>query len=130
MLKKVKNEYALIAGMAVLIFAAAGCGQKAMMANGGSIHHFAKWGEYNLVSKNGDLYIDKADGTKSKRLTFTPTMKEDFAFVVGNTGYVAYSVIEDIRKPKRYYIQNMDLSHKTRTKITEEKFNSYLLGNK
>ncbi|MBI4845702.1 MAG: hypothetical protein HY810_04415 [Candidatus Omnitrophica bacterium] len=111
-----------------------GCAKKGTIASGGYNHHFARYGEYNLISKNSDLYMEKTDGTHSKRLTFTPKFKEDFAFIVGNTGYLAYSVYEgmgklNLSKPNKYYIQNMDMPFKSRKKITEQEFNRYLMGN-
>ncbi|MFH1459988.1 MAG: hypothetical protein ABIG64_06415 [Candidatus Omnitrophota bacterium] len=115
--------------LVMLTFLASGCGQKVMLASGGYNQHFARYGNYNLVSKNSDLYMEKIDGKETKRLTFTPKQKEDFAFMVSNSGYVAYSVIEDIKKPKKYYLQNVDANYKTREKITEKEFNRYLLNN-
>ena len=112
----------------------AGCGGRATIASGGYNHYFAKYGEYNLVSKNSDLYMEKVDGSKSKRLTFTPKFKEDFAFIIGNSGYIAYSVYEttskmNLSKPNKYYIQNMDMGPRSRKSISEKEFNNYLLDN-
>ncbi|MFH2137729.1 MAG: hypothetical protein ABII88_04400 [Candidatus Omnitrophota bacterium] len=126
MLKKTNVLMPSIAVLIVLCCCVAGCGKRVMLGGGGYNHNFARYGEYNLVSKNSDLYMDRVNGKDSRRLTFSPKVKEDFAFVLGNTGYVVYSVIEDISKPKKYYIQNMDTSYKTRKKITEQEFNKYL----
>lgn len=129
-----KKLFALV-GVIVLISSLCfifGCASKDKIGGGGYKHHFAQYGKYNLISKNNDLYIEKIDGSGSKRLTFTPKFREDFAFIVGNSGYVAYSVYEnsskiDLSKPNRFYIQNMDMDFKSRKRISEEEFNSYLL---
>ncbi len=131
-MKKILGLVCLTASISSLCFIS-GCASRDTIGSGGYTHRFARYGEYNLVSKNNDLYIEKLDGRDSKRLTFTPKFKESFAFIVGNTGYVAYSVYEgsakiDLSKPNRYYIQNLDLNRSSRKRISEDEFNKYLLN--
>lgn len=87
---------------------------------------FARYGDLELVRKNNDLYLQKPDGTNSLRMTFTPGLKESNAFILSDSGYLVYAVSENPTKPKKYYIQSLDIGVKSIKKITEQQFNRYL----
>jgi hypothetical protein len=86
-----------------------------------------RYGDFELVRLNNDLYMQKPDGTHQIRMTNTPHLKEGHAFLLSNTGYLVYSVVENPRKPERYYILNIDQGAGSRQRITEKEFNRYLL---
>jgi len=87
---------------------------------------FARYGYLELVRKNNDLYLQKPDGSNSLRMTFTPRLKESNAFILSDSGYLVYSVLENPVKPRKYYIQSLDIGIKSRKTITEQQFNRYL----
>ena len=86
-----------------------------------------KYGDFELVRLNNDLYLQKPEGTHQVRLTYTPGLKEGHAFILSSSGYLVYSVLENPRKPEKYYIQNIEQGFKSRQTITEREFNRYML---
>jgi len=88
---------------------------------------FTRYGDLELVRKNNDLYLQKTDSSKPLRLTFTPQIKENSAFISSSSGYLVYSAFEMPGKSEFYYIQNMDIGIRSRKKINQKEFNRLLL---
>jgi hypothetical protein len=55
-----------------------------------------KYGEYKLVKKNNDLYIEKLDGSESRRITNTPNIREGTARFISEGKYIIYSEVPKI----------------------------------
>ncbi|MFH1061721.1 MAG: hypothetical protein V1747_02385 [Candidatus Omnitrophota bacterium] len=112
--------------MCLLIFGA-GCSAAKKELRRADDKIFTRYGELELVRKNNDLYLQKPDGSHNIRLTFTPQIKENSAFIASSSGYLIYSAFENPGKPEKYYMQNMDIGISSRKKITEQEFNRLLL---
>lgn len=48
-------------------------------------------GDYKLVGKNNDVYIERLDGSESRQITHTPSMKEGYAYFTKNGKYILYA---------------------------------------
>ncbi len=47
-------------------------------------------GEYRLVKRNSDVWMEKIDGSEKRQITHTPDSREDEAYFVSNSKYIAY----------------------------------------
>lgn len=48
-------------------------------------------GEYRLVGRNNDVWIEKIDGTEKRQITHTPKVQESIAFFAYDNKYIACS---------------------------------------
>ena len=124
-----KKKFVLgsIALIIYLVFVGSGCSAAKKEFRRADDKIFTRYGNFELVRKNNDLYLQKPDGSNAIRMTFTPKLKESHAFIRSISGYLIYSVEENPAKPPKYYIQSMDIGIKSRKRITEKEFNHYLL---
>jgi Tol biopolymer transport system component len=51
---------------------------------------FDSQGDERLIEKNNDLYLEKIDGSESRRITNTPKIKERTAYFSKNGRYIVY----------------------------------------
>ena len=74
--------------------------------------YFDSYGDYKLVERNSDLYIEKMDSSESRRITNTPNVEESHATFTKEGNYIAY--IEavpygvDPRKASCYIVKFLD----------------------
>ncbi|MEI8349381.1 MAG: hypothetical protein WCI77_04420 [Candidatus Omnitrophota bacterium] len=48
-------------------------------------------GEYRLVEKNNDIWMEKLDGRETKQITRTPSIRETFAIFSKDGQYIVYA---------------------------------------
>ncbi|MBU1044319.1 MAG: hypothetical protein KJ915_07995 [Candidatus Omnitrophica bacterium] len=124
---KNRVEVINIALIIILLFFTSGCSAARKELRKADDKIFTHYGEFDLVRKNNDLYFQKPDGSHNIRLTFTPQIKENSAFIASSSGYLVYSAFENPGKPEKYYMQNMDIGFKSRKTISKQEFNRLLL---
>jgi len=62
--------------------------------NMGYEQFFDSRGDYKLVERNNDLYFEKIDGSESRQVTHTPSIREAGAYFSRGGKYILY--IEDV----------------------------------
>ncbi|MCX5713897.1 MAG: hypothetical protein NT033_03620 [Candidatus Omnitrophica bacterium] len=81
-------------------------------------------GEYKLVEKNNDAYLEKIDGSESRQITHTPLVKETSAFSAeGNYIIVMeeYENTHDRRNPhQKFFLIKRDSDDSTRKEISAD----------
>lgn len=50
-------------------------------------------GEYRLVGRNNDVWIEKIDGSEKRQITHTPSVREDEAYFVMGSKYIVFGKI-------------------------------------
>ena len=53
---------------------------------------YDSFGEYKLVGRNNDIYLEKLDGSESKQVTHSPKLVEEFADFIDDGKYVHFRV--------------------------------------
>jgi len=124
---KIRLELTKCVLVIILLVFVAGCSAAKKELRSADDKIFSRYGDLDLVRKNNDLYLQKPDSSHNIRLTFTPQIKENSAFISSSSGYLVYSAFESPGKPENYYMQNMDIGIKSRKKITAQEFNRLLL---
>jgi hypothetical protein len=102
----------------------AGCATTGNYAGGNDIGYerfFDRRGDYKLVSRNNDVYLEKIDGSDSRQITHTPDIREGGADFGRDGKYILYS--EDVFDPYakirgKYYKINFDSDDSTRKQIS------------
>lgn len=51
---------------------------------------FDSYGDYRLVRRNNDVWIEKLDGSESRQITHTPNVKEERADFSKDNNYILY----------------------------------------
>lgn len=87
------------------------------------MHAWAQKGEYIIITRNEDLYLEKLDGSESRRLTHTPTYVEANARFVGQGKYIVYGENNGSAfDTGRGYIIPADGDDSQRKEISEQEF--------
>lgn len=73
-------------------------------------------GEQKLIKKNNDLYVEKLDGSGSRRITFTPDIEEFDGEIRGN--YITY-LEQTGWSNQKYYVQSIDKEERREINQTE-----------
>ncbi len=110
----------------------AGCattGNYAAENNMGYEEFFDSRGNYKLVERNNDLYFEKIDGSESRQITHTPSIKEHGAFFGRDNKYILYcedvpDYFANIRG--KYYRINFDGDDSNRKQISLDEFASLI----
>ena len=89
-------------------------------------------GEYKMVERTNDIWIEKLDGTESRQLTHTPEVSECCAMFVGKGKYVMYS--ETARGgfwqgviTKDNFIIPFDGDDTKRKKVSSDEYDSFFM---
>ena len=91
---------------------------------------------YKLVRRHEDIYIEKTDGSESRRITHTPHVRETSAFITKDKAYIVYSEYvgwsnfwgaSSYRDSYKIYLVDIDGDDSTRKEISFEE--SHSLGN-
>jgi len=81
-------------------------------------------GDYKLVGRNKDIYLEKLDGSESRQITHTPLVKETSAFSAeGNYIIVMenYENQHDRRNPhQKFFLIKRDTDDSTRKEISAD----------
>ena len=72
--------------LAALLVSLAGCATTGLRES----YVWRQQGEYQIITRNDDLYLEKLDGSESRQLTHTPNYPEWDARFVGNGEYIVY----------------------------------------
>ena len=86
------------------------------------MHAWAQKGEYKIITRNDDLYLEKLDGSDSKQLTHTPAKTNTYARFVADGKYIVYGEINSNGVGSRYYIIPADSDDSQRKEISEQEF--------
>ena len=92
---------------------------------------FSLRGDQRLVRKNNDVYLEKEDGTESKRVTYTPNIKENYAAFSTDGKYIMYNEMFPTQADYRYkyYKVNSDCNQNTKKEISGSEFDEQLRKN-
>lgn len=52
--------------------------------------YFDSHGDYRLIERNNDIYMEKLDRSESRQITHTPNVREKSASFVKNWNYIIY----------------------------------------
>ena len=91
-----------------------------------------KSGDMKIVLKKGDLYIERLDGSGSRKITHTPNIAEKKAYFSKDGKYVCYislkEEVSDWRKPDNYtwYIQSIEEDDSQRREVSEAEFLAFI----
>lgn len=85
-------------------------------------HRWAQLGEHKIITKNNDLYIEKIDGSESRRLTHTPELIEGGRFVSGGKYFVYNEIKSYLDTHPKYYIMPTDGDDSQRKEISLQEF--------
>jgi len=136
MTSKVKSSLemgavSLLAGLILMGLATlAGCATTGSYAEDNSQRNFGYdsfddlKGEYKLVKKNNDVYLEKIDGSDSKQITHTPLVKETGAFSAEGNYIIVMEEYEnphDRRNPhQKFFLIKRDSDDSTRKEISAD----------
>lgn len=79
-------------------------------------------GDYHLVGKSNDVYIEKLDGSESRQITHTPNMKERYAYFTKSGEYILYS----FRAGEGAFIVKRGEDDSNQKTISEEEFSKLM----
>lgn len=76
-------------------------------------------GDYKLVGKNNDIYLEKLDGSESRQVTHTPNVKERAGYFTKTGNYIIYW---DETTPDGYgaYLVKTEEDDSKRIRISED----------
>jgi len=81
-------------------------------------------GEYKLVEKNNDVYLEKIDGSDSKQITHTPLVKETSAFSSEGNYIIVMENYENQRDRRnshqKFFLIKRDSDDSTRKEISAD----------
>lgn len=80
--------------------------------------------EHQIITKNDDLYLEKLDGSESKRLTHTPELSEWDARFAGNGKYIIYGEIRNSVDSGKLYIIPANGDDSQRKEISQQQMDS------
>src|SRR3989338_1510399 len=79
-------------------------------------------GEYKIITRNDDLYLERLDGSDSKRLTHTPDKISSSARYVVDGKYIVYGEANSNQFSSKYYIIPAEGDDAQKKEITEQEF--------
>lgn len=80
-------------------------------------------GEYKLITRNDDLYLEKLDGSESKQLTHTPNYPSGGARFIQGGKYIVYGENNgSVFDTGRWYIIPAEGDDSQRKEITEREY--------
>ena len=77
------------------------------------------YGDYKLVRRNNDIWMEKLDGSESRQITHTPNTKETGAFFSKDRGYIAFS-LDYLDGP--FYLVKSDADDKSKKEISKNEY--------
>jgi len=74
------------------VLGASGCATmgSGVQSNIGYDEFYDSYGDYKLVKRSNDIWMEKLDGSKSKQITYTPNLEEGNVFFTSDGKYIAY----------------------------------------
>lgn len=78
---------------------------------------------YRVIERDSDIYLERLDGSESRRITNTPDVKESFATISKDGNYIAYNEVcgnEWEHQNHKYYIIKKENDDNSRKQISFE----------
>lgn len=75
---------------------------------------------YRLVERNNDIYLEKLDGSESRRITNTPNINERYATISKEGEYIAYEEDRGGYYNAQYYLIKFNSDDSIRKRISLE----------
>lgn len=122
---KEKIQKHLVRGLLPIILAGSVLGVSGCATTGSAVQNnlgyefLDSYGDYKIVRKDNDTYLEKLDGSESKRLTHTPDVYED-GYFVSRGKYIRYR--ETHGKSGRYFVISIDGDDSNRKEISLEEY--------
>lgn len=82
---------------------------------------YDSYGDYKIVGRDNDIYLEKLDGSESRRITNTSSIKEDFAIFSKDGNYIAYHENTD-----RHYIIRSNTDDRERKEISFDEISNII----
>lgn len=84
---------------------------------------YDSYGEYKLVRRNNDIWMEKLDGGEGKRVTNTPEIEEGSAYFVSDGNYIAYrTIVSRDNDSYRYFVTSKSTTNALAQEIEEIEF--------
>ncbi len=74
-------------------------------------------GDYRLVERNNDIYMEKLDGSESRQITHTPNVREEFALFSKTGKYILIEERYNLESNPKYYLIKFDSDDSTKKEI-------------
>jgi hypothetical protein len=129
---KNKSQYLVYLTVIVGLIGLAGCATTGSAVQNtqneiGYEKFYDSYGDYKLVGRNNDIYLEKLDGSESRRITSTQDKIERYAYFVSNGKGIIYEEVSGKYYPYdeyRYFYIDRDKDDNSRKEISQKEFSN------
>ena len=82
------------------------------------------YGEYRIVSRNNDLYVEKLDGSEKRKITNTPHLREFCAHFARKGDFIVYGEAVGLYGLAKYYKVKLNGENPVKIEISLEEYRS------